>query len=127
MPPGSGLQSRARAPHSPARLGTASQAATESSGEVTIKCNLIGDDCQRYSDTTISSLPDVIRQSMGTYSVRGSSGWTIGTGERSDAVLRTVMPGGNEGLGSFACKAPQFGVMFAPQHDRRRVRRRHGH
>jgi len=31
-------------------------------------------------------LPDVIRQSMRTYSVRGSSGWTTGIGERSDAV-----------------------------------------
>ena len=29
MPPGSGLQSRARAPHSPARSGNASQGATE--------------------------------------------------------------------------------------------------
>ena len=109
MPPGSGLQSRARAPHSPARLGTASQAATESSGEVTIKCDLIGDNCQRYSDITISSLPDVIRQPMRTYSVRGSSGWTTGIGERSDAVLRTVMPGGNEGLGRLPARRPNSG------------------
>src|SRR5215472_2516701 len=55
-----------------------------------ISCNLIGDNCQRYSDLTISSLPDVIRQPMRTYSVHGSSGWTTGIGERSDAVLRTV-------------------------------------
>jgi hypothetical protein len=39
-----------------------------------------------------SSLPDLIRQSMRNV----GSAWTAGMGERSDAVLRTAMPGGDE-------------------------------
>ena len=100
MPPGSGLQSRARAPHSPARAGT---------GEVTITCYLIGDNCQRYSDITISSLPDVIRQSMGTYSVRGSSGWTIGTGSAATPFCERLCPVVTKDLGRLPARRPNSG------------------
>jgi hypothetical protein len=50
MPPGSGLQVRARAPHSPARSGYACRAASEKD-EVRSICNVIGDDGQRVRDT----------------------------------------------------------------------------
>jgi hypothetical protein len=43
-----------------------------------------------------SSLPDLIRQSMLQLQTFGDPAWTTGIGERSDAVLRTAIPGGDE-------------------------------
>src|SRR5262249_22527890 len=51
---------------------------------------------QREEDS-LSSLPDLIRQSMRTV----GPGWTTGIGERSDAGLRTAMGGRGKAFGAF--------------------------